>query len=499
MSMTHASKAYFERVADQWEPLRSGFFKEEVRVSAISKAYLRPEMVVADVGGGSGFLSAGLAPLVSRVHLLDGSPAMQEAARKNLQAFDNISYHLSESERLDLPDGSMDAVLANMYLHHCPDPLAAIREMVRVLKPGGRLVITDMDAHTHAWLKEEMADEWMGFERDQMRAWFKEADLVNTVVDCSGQNCCAESQEKSAKISVFVASATRRLQMRESVKDAYGAIAESGQASCGDTNLENFQVSALLEPVSCCAGAGGPFACCGPNLDLGGKEPVTKNDYSPQEMQSLPQEAGQISLGCGNPTAFAGLKPGETVLDIGSGGGIDAFLAAQKVGLDGKVIGVDMTPAMLARANATAQRDGFTQVEFRHGFAEALPVDDESVDVVISNCVINLCEDKGLVFAEIFRTLKPGGRLEVSDIVTDQAFSLEERSNLAGWAECITSALPEQEYLDLIAQAGFTDIRVRRSTSFQDRSSVQVFSAYVSAIKPGLEKPAGLADSCCCR
>ncbi len=492
MSMTQASNAYFDQIADQWDTLRSGYFQEEVRQSALAKAYLRPEMVVADVGGGTGFLSAGLAPLVSRVHLLDGSPAMLEVARKNLMSFENITYQQSESLALELPDACMDAVFANMYLHHCPDPLAAIREMVRVLKPGGRLVITDMDSHSYAWMKEEMADEWMGFERNQIRAWFQQADLVNTIVDCTGQNCCAESQadtprtkeEKSANISVFVASATRRLKMREMVKEAYGSIAESGKNCCGEAAQEGSKVDSLMQSSSCCSGSSSAFSCCGPTIDLTSEIPDTKNDYSNQELQAIPQEAGEISLGCGNPTAFANLKVGETILDIGSGGGIDAFLAAKKVGPSGKVIGVDMTPAMLERATATAKQSGYANVEFRHGFAEALPVDSETVDVVISNCVINLCEDKAVVFNEIFRTMKPGGHLEVSDIVTSTAFSLESRRNNEGWAECITSALPEQEYLDLIAQAGFTDIQVKRSMGIADRDGVTVYSAYVSAKKP---------------
>ena len=168
--------------------LRSGYFTEAVREAAIARAYLHPEMVVADVGAGTGFMSAGLAPLVQQVHVVDGSPAMLDVARKNLAAFDNLEFHQADGLSLPLPDASLDAVFANMYLHHCPDPLAAIQEMVRTLRPGGRLVITDMDAHDHAWLKEEMADVWLGFDRDQIRAWFEQAGLVNVIVDCTGRD-----------------------------------------------------------------------------------------------------------------------------------------------------------------------------------------------------------------------------------------------------------------------------------------------------------------------
>ena len=159
MSMKQASAQYFDQVAGQWDDLRTGFFTDAVREAAIRKAYLRPEMVVADVGAGTGFIAAGLAPLVQQVYVVDGSPAMLEQARKNLAANTNVEYRQGDSNALPLKEGSIDVVFANMYLHHCPDPAGAIAEMVSVLKPGGRLVITDLDTHPYTWLKEEMADE----------------------------------------------------------------------------------------------------------------------------------------------------------------------------------------------------------------------------------------------------------------------------------------------------------------------------------------------------
>ena len=174
------------------------------------------------------------------------------------------------------------------------------------------------------------------------------------------------------------------------------------------------------------------------------------------------------------------------MLDIGSGGGIDVFLAARKVGLTGRVIGVDMTPAMLERARATASKNGFQNVEFRQGQAEALPVEDGMVDVILSNCVINLTEDKGQVFREAFRSLKPGGRLEVSDMVTSGALPLQARQDAGEWAGCVSGALPEQEYLDLIAQAGFRDVVVRGRSDSGQVAGVNVYSAIVAACKPGL-------------
>ena len=206
--------------------------------------------------------------------------------------------------------------------------------------------------------------------------------------------------------------------------------------------------------------------------------------YTSGELSAAPKEAAEISLGCGNPLAMAGLKPGEVVLDIGSGGGLDAFLAAGKVGPTGRVIGVDMTPAMLERARASAERNNITNVEFRQGYAEEMPVADGEVDVIISNCVINLTEDKGHVFREAYRVLKPGGRLEVSDVVASGPVPIEMRESAEGWSECVTGALPEQEYLDLIAQAGFENVTARRSTSMGDALGISVYSVVASAQKP---------------
>ena len=191
---------------------------------------------------------------------------------------------------------------------------------------------------------------------------------------------------------------------------------------------------------------------------------------------------------------MASLKPGQVVLDIGSGAGIDAFYAAKRVGASGKVIGLDMTPAMIERARRSAEDAGLGQVEFRLGNAEAMPIDDGTVDVVLSNCVINLCEDKGRVFEEAYRVLRAGGRLSISDMVSDGPFPMSWRSDPARWAGCVNGALPEQEYLDLIRLAGFTDITATRSLSGGDVEGVQVYSLSVSARKGPLS---GATTSCC--
>ena len=487
MTMQGKTSEYFQQVAGQWDQIRSGYFSEEVRKTAIERAYLRPEMVVADIGAGTGFITAGLVDMVHTVHLVDGSQAMLDEAKRNLSQINNVEFHLADGLALPFRDGQLDVVFANMYLHHCVDPLVSIVEMVRVLKPGGRLVITDMDEHNNEWFKSEMADEWLGFDRDLIRNWFKKADLVNTVVDCTGQNCCASSESQKgtiAETSVFVATATRRIIMRDAVQAAYAARAQSQDSDREKPDVEIKSVKDQSEVIQ----SQTPIktSCCSGNSQVDEIQFLT--GYSKEDINGVPSDAEEISLGCGNPTAMANLKPGEIVLDIGSGGGIDAFIAAKKVGANGYVIGVDMTPAMLNRARASAMKANISNVEFRYGHAESMPVDDNSIDVIISNCVINLCEDKGLVFKEAYRTLKPGGRLEISDMVTSRPLSVSERMKAFEWAECISGALPEKEYLDLITEAGFDKLRIARSTSSGEMDGVSVYSAIVSAYKPGPSK-----------
>jgi SAM-dependent methyltransferase len=192
--------------------------------------------------------------------------------------------------------------------------------------------------------------------------------------------------------------------------------------------------------------------CCG-----GGPSLVQLSGYQTEELQTLPEDAVQSSFGCGNPVSFAGVEVGQTVVDIGSGAGIDCLLASQRVGPAGRVIGLDMTPAMIERAKANAIAAGAGNVEFRLGDAESMPIEDETADWIVSNCVINLAPDKKRVFREAYRVLKPGGRISVSDIVADipRAFRSSEL-----YASCLSGALPEKEYLDAVSAAGFGDVTV---------------------------------------
>ena len=210
--------------------------------------------------------------------------------------------------------------------------------------------------------------------------------------------------------------------------------------------------------------------------------------YDNALLVGLPAEVTSISLGCGDPVTIAGLHAGETVLDLGSGGGIDCFLAARQVGENGYVIGVDMTPAMLEKANANKLKMSVQNVEFRRGQIEALPVQDNTVDVIMSNCVINLSPDKQSVFREAFRVLKPGGRIAVSDIVTDGDFSAELRADTAQWAECVTGAIDVAVYTGMMREAGFSNIQVVDKSSAEGIIDVKagmprVYSARVTAEK----------------
>jgi arsenite methyltransferase len=249
--------------------------------------------------------------------------------------------------------------------------------------------------------------------------------------------------------------------IKENVKERYTKVAQRAQtASMG----------------SCCTPSASA-CCCGP---ISATDYAEKIGYSLDELGDLPNAASLACAGCGNPTALAGLKEGEVVLDLGSGGGIDVFIAAKKVGLEGRAIGVDMTDEMLDLARRNAEEVGIENVEFRKGDIEDLPVEDESVDVIISNCVINLAPDKDKVFGEAFRVLRPGGRMLVSDIVTKGGLPEEVRNDPDAWAACISGALEEDIYIGKIRDAGFENVSV---VSKRGHAGL-AFSAEVEAHKP---------------
>jgi SAM-dependent methyltransferase len=230
------------------------------------------------------------------------------------------------------------------------------------------------------------------------------------------------------------------------------------------------------EKSSCCGSSADSSGCCG-SSDSSCGDPITSNLYDEAEKGSLPENAVRASLGCGNPTALAELRPGETVLDLGSGGGIDVLLSARRVGPTGKAYGLDMTDEMLELARKNQSDAGVTNVEFLKGEIEAIPLPDASVDVIISNCVINLSGDKDRVLAEAFRVLKPGGRFAVSDVVVRGPVPEVIRKSLDLWVGCIAGAMEETEYIGRLERAGFTAIGVEPTRVYDFSEAREFLSA----------------------
>ena len=271
--------------------------------------------------------------------------------------------------------------------------------------------------------------------------------------------------------------------IKEAVKEKYGQTAlrvKSGRASCCDT-------------------------------DELGCNPITSDLYDPSQVQQIPEETLLASLGCGNPTALAQLNPGEVVLDLGSGGGIDVLLSARRVGPTGKTYGLDMTDEMLALANENKRKTGADNVEFLKGEIEHIPLPDNSVDVIISNCVINLSADKSQVLREAFRVLKPGGRFAVSDVVTRGEISPEIRKSVLLWVGCVAGALEDVEYRRKLTAAGFEQIEIEPTRIYKAEDARDLLAAEgvdVDAIAPQVDgkfmsafvravKPASAAKACC--
>jgi len=250
---------------------------------------------------------------------------------------------------------------------------------------------------------------------------------------------------------------------------------------------------AVREKYAGIARSAATHSCCGPTA-CGASDPVTSNLYSDAELSGVPREAAAVSLGCGNPTALVDLQPGETVLDLGSGGGIDVLLSARRVGPTGKVYGLDMTDDMLALARENQRQAGVDNVEFLKGEIEQIPLPDCSVDVIISNCVINLSPDKDRVIAEAFRVLKPGGRFAVSDVVVRGEVPDDIRRDAEAWIGCIAGALEEEEYRGKLTRAGFSGVDLERWRVY-DIADGRFASAFVRATKPAPQPCCG--TDCC--
>ncbi|MGD0587176.1 MAG: arsenite methyltransferase [Thermoplasmata archaeon] len=264
----------------------------------------------------------------------------------------------------------------------------------------------------------------------------------------------------------------REATIRQSVRERYGGIATA-------------------EGNGCCGGSASSCGCSSPHE--AGTSCCTTG-YTDTELASIPP-GSNLGLGCGNPSQLVPLRPGEVVLDLGSGAGVDCFLAANRVGPSGRVIGVDMTPEMLSRARDLARSSGRTNVEFRLGEIEHLPVADASVDVVLSNCVINLVPDKGQVYREAFRVLRPGGRLAVADVLATRPISDEMRNDPERWSSCSSGALTRDEVTERLRSAGFESIEVKvlgedpAPESLRSQAELGVVSGEVRATKPGGSPP----------
>jgi len=260
----------------------------------------------------------------------------------------------------------------------------------------------------------------------------------------------------------------------------------------------------------------GGSSCCGAAPATNCCDPITSDLYDASQIGQIPEEALLASLGCGNPTALAEFKAGETVLDLGAGGGIDVLLSARRIGPTGKAYGLDMTDEMLALANDNKRKSGLENVEFLKGEIENMPLPDNSVDVIISNCVINLSADKDRVLREAFRVLKPGGRFAVSDVVTRGEMLPEIRQSVLAWVGCIAGALEENEYRGKLSAAGFGQIEIEPTRIYRAEDALEFLSgqqipvkldpaeidgkfmsAFVRAVKPSAAKDSCCAPGCC--
>ena len=253
-------------------------------------------------------------------------------------------------------------------------------------------------------------------------------------------------------------------------------IMESQDVKQIKTSVRKHYADLVKTDESCCSS----LTCC-PDTDT--DNPAEKNGYTEAQISSIPADATEHSFGCGNPLEYADVQEGDVVVDLGSGAGIDVLLASQLVGESGKAIGVDMTPEMIEKARRNAKDAGAKNVDFRLGEIESMPVGNESVDWIISNCVICLSPDKDKVFEEAYRVLKPGGKLMVSDMVANNVPGWA-RAAVSVWVSCISGALPEDQYLDAIRRAGFEDVRVLSKSAYAKMRQVEVASVKVAAVKP---------------
>jgi len=411
---------------------------------------------VGIIGSSTGSMPLFIAPRARKVIGIDLSKeSLRFAERRTKQlGVTNIEYKKGDAESLPLEDRSVDVVLSDCVINLVPDKQVAFNEIHRILKEGGILVIADPVRKKPL---KETSDELLtgciagtvakeDYTRMLGKAGF--GNIIISDITELARKIWPDHEEKfdkygldyvivkASKLAKAVKSAD---EIREKVRERYGEIAK-GKTGCG--------------------------ASCGPTKI---KDYTKKIGYEEEDLSSVP-EGANLGLGCGNPIALASLRKGEVVLDLGAGAGFDAFLAARAVGEKGKVVGVDMTPEMVKKAMENARKGGYQNVEFRLGGIETLPVADNSVDVVISNCVINLSADKDRVFREAYRVLKRGGRLMVSDIVLEKPLPDEIKGDIETYIGCIAGASLQKDYINSIKKAGFKEVKIVGSSnwSFED-------------------------------
>lgn len=424
-------------------------------------AEINPNTIVGIIGSSTGSLPLFVASHAKKVIGVDLSKESLNFAKRrtNQLGVTNIEYKKGDAEALPLEENSIDVALSDCVINLVPDKQKAFEEIYRTLKPGGSLVIADpVRKKPFAKITNEPVGGCIAgtvakedYEEMLTKAGFDRIEITN-ITDLA-RKVFVGHEDKFDKYSLdyVIIKATKPEEpisrssdeVKEKVRERYGKIAqEELGCSCGSS----YSASSGVEDYT------------------------KKIGYKEEELPSVP-EGANLGLGCGNPVALASLKEGDVVLDLGSGAGFDAFLAAQRVGKSGKVIGVDMTPEMIKKAKENAKKGSFVNVEFRLGEIENLPVADNSVDVVISNCVINLSPAKDRVFKEACRVLKRGGRLMVSDIVLEHPLPIDIKDDIEAYVGCIAGASLKQDYLNFIKNAGFKKVNSRSSNlPFEDNN-----------------------------
>ncbi len=262
-------------------------------------------------------------------------------------------------------------------------------------------------------------------------------------------------------------------EIKKFIKNRYGKIAR--ESNC-------------VLPSDKCSCCGENIASSPENIKIDILGPAKRCGYDEDELKSIPEPA-ILGLGCGNPTALSSLQKGETVLDLGAGAGIDVFLAANKVGETGRVIGIDMTPDMINKGQEIAEEYGYSNVDFKLGEIENMPIEDNSIDVIISNCVINLAPDKSKVYQEAFRVLKPGGRILISDLVTEGELPEDIRKSFEAWSECIAGALDKNEYVNIIKNAGFENVQIVTEKQYYEERLDERLAGKITSLNVCAKKP----------